>query len=111
MPHNEHIEKRIDDALNSADNIGRAAARPFLFTRLHARMNRQEESLWERVVRTTARPSVVISGLCMIICINAMVIAYNNVKTVKVNIPDQLATADEFSTSVTALYYNENSEP
>jgi hypothetical protein len=109
---NEHIEKMIDNALSSADNAGRALPRPFLFTRLKARMERQHESAWERTARISARPSVVIAALCMIISINAMIVAYSNSgKSAKTNIQDQLATTDEFTTSVTALYYSENSEP
>ena len=103
MHNKPDVEKLIDDALSSIDHVSQATAKPFLFTRLKARMDREHETVWEKAIRIIARPSVVVAGLCMIICINAMVIAYNNTKTQKYNVSDQLATTDEFSTSVTAL--------
>ena len=111
MQSKTHIEKMIDAALESADNLGHATAKPYLFTRISARMDRLNESGWEKTARLITKPSVVIAGLCMIICVNAAVIAYNNSGATKNPVLDQLASSDDYSTSVTALYYNENSEP
>ena len=114
MDNKEHIEKMIDEALDSLDGAGRAAPRPFLLTRINARMSRAQESSWERAGRFVARPAVVIAGLCMIIGVNALVVAYNNTNsTTSTNtVIDGLAsTTDEFSTSTATLYDIDNIEP
>ena len=105
----DHIEKMAEAALNSLEGAQRATAKPFLYTRLRARMEKRQEGSWEKAGRFIARPAVALAGLCLVIAINAMVIAYNN--PVSVSGGDQLATADEFTTSATTLYYADNTEP
>ena len=41
MNKNEHINKLIEEALNSLDGAERATAKPYLFTRLNARMQNE----------------------------------------------------------------------
>jgi hypothetical protein len=108
MNDNSNIEKNIDDALNSFDGANKAAPRPFLFTRLTARMNKEENSTWEKAVKFIARPAVAVAGLCLIIGINAVVI-FNN--TGKTTVADQAYNnTDEFSTTTATLYNFENTE-
>jgi hypothetical protein len=67
MNKKEHINKLIEEALNSVDNVKRAAPKPFLLTRIHARMNKGTESVWEKAGWFIGRPAVAFTGLCMII--------------------------------------------
>lgn len=106
------IDKMTDEALESVDGAKRATPRPNLFTRLMARMERQKESAWENAGRFIARPVVLVAGLCAIIAVNALVIAFNNsAQSTRTNITEQSATQDEFSTSIAVLYDIENTEP
>jgi hypothetical protein len=103
-----NVDKNIDAALNSFDGANRAMPKPFLFTRLMARMNRAEENSWEKALRFIARPTVAIAGLCLVIGINAVVL-FNN--TGKTTVADQAYNnTDEFSTNVASLYNFENTE-
>ena len=113
MDNKENIEKLIDEALSSADGAGRAIPKPFLLTRINARLNRATESNWERAGRFIARPVVVIAGLCLIIAVNVLVISTNrSTADDTTSVADQQSTtADEFSTTVTTLYEIENTEP
>ena len=106
----ERIDKMTDEALDSLDGAMRAEPRPYLFTRLSARMERQNEGAWENIGRFIARPAVVVAGFCMIIAINAAVIAFNNSNTGNTPVAEQSTTQDEFSTSVASLYDIENTE-
>ena len=45
----EFIHKKIDAAMRSIDNIKRASPRPYLFTRLEARMQ-NEKNIWTKVI-------------------------------------------------------------
>jgi uroporphyrinogen-III decarboxylase len=103
-----NLDKNIDAALNSFDGAGKAMPKPFLFTRLMAKMNREEQNSWEKALRFIARPTVAIAGLCLVIGINAVVV-FNN--TGKTTVADQAYnTTDEFSTNVASLYNFENTE-
>ena len=113
MNNKENIEKLIDEALNSVEGAGRAIPKPFLLTRINARLNRATESNWERAGRFIARPVVVIAGLCLIITVNALVVSTNR-STVddSTSVAEQQSTSpDEFSTTVARLYDIENIEP
>ena len=109
MNNKEHINKLIEEALNSVDDAQRAEPRPFLLTRIHARMNKGTESVWEKVSWFITRPAVAFTGLCMIILLNVMVVMFN--KT-----PDSTAVAeqtvqtqaDEFSYTAATIYDNDN---
>ena len=48
MNKNENINKLIEEALNSVDDVKRAAPKPFLLTRINARMRKETESAWEK---------------------------------------------------------------
>ena len=112
MHHEEHLNKMIDDTLGSMDGAKRAVPRPYLLTRINARLRNTKEPVWERAGRFISRPVVVIAGLCLIIGINVLVIAFNNNTATPGNtVAEQQATQDEFSTNIASLYDIENTEP
>ena len=112
MNKKENINKLIEEALNSVDDVKRAEPKPFLLTRIHARMNRETGSVWEKYGWFITRPAVAFTGLCMILLINAIVIMSNK-STNDVTATDQVAQnpADEFSYTVATIYDNENTQP
>ena len=72
----ESLNKKIDDAMQSMDNINRATPRPFLFTRLEARMQ-NEKNIWGRLSSFVARPVVAFACICFVLILNAMVIFFS----------------------------------
>lgn len=112
MNNKEQVNKLIEDALNSVDDIRRAEPKPFLLTRIHARMSRGTETAWEKAGWFIGRPAVAFTGLCMILLINTMVIIFNK-QSNNTAATEQVvqAGADEFSYTVATIYDNENSQP
>ncbi len=111
MNKQEDINKLIDDALNSADDIKRAAVKPFLLTRIHARMNKGKESLWEKAGWLIGRPAVAFTGLCMIILINIMVVMVNKPATADYAVErSSQQQVDEFSYTVATIYEIDNTQ-
>lgn len=112
MNKNEHVNKLIEEALNSVDDVKRAEPKPFLFTRINARMNEGTESVWEKAGWLITSPAVAFTGLCLIVLFNAMVIFYN--KSTSQVITTDIAVqnpADEFSYTVAGIYDLENTQP
>ena len=112
MNKNEHINKLIEDALNSVDNIKRAAPKPFLLTRINARMSNATGSVWEKAGWFIGRPAVAFTGLCMLILINVMVVVLNKPSNTDAVAEQPAQTqVDEFSYTVATIYDTENTQP
>ena len=77
MKNDENIERQIEEALNSIGSIQRATPKPYLFTRLNARLNKQTKSIWESAAAFISRPAVVAISLCLILTINISVLLIN----------------------------------
>ena len=112
MINKEHIDKMTSAALESIEGAGRAMPRPYLLTRIKARMERNKETSIERSGSFITRPVFVIAGLCLVLGINAFVIAFNNTgtDTESFAVNEQSVQADEFGTTVATLYDIENNE-
>ena len=112
MHKNEHISKLIEEALSSVDDVKRAAPKPFLLTRINARMRKETESAWEKTGWFIARPAVAFTGICIILLINVMAVIFNKT-SLPVTATEQVAQtqADEFSYTVATIYDFENTQP
>lgn len=106
------INKKIEEILNSADGMSKASARPFLFTRLEARM-KNEKTLWWKISSLVSKPLVALACIFFVIMINAMVIffSYRSSGNNASQNGNELAAADEYSQVSTALYDFENTKP
>lgn len=103
------IQKSIDEALESIVNIQKAAPKPFFFTRLQARMMRNESSVWDRVSRFITRPVFVAATMSLVLLLNAYVIIHG------VSAGDDQKNLTEISSTedlgATTFYDIENAQP
>jgi hypothetical protein len=108
----ETTNKKIDEVMHSANGITRATPRPFLFTRLEARM-KIEKSMWWKIAAYVTRPTVAFACICFVIIINALVIFFADRSSSNYASQQgtELAAADEYSQVSTALYDFENTKP
>ncbi len=106
------IHRMTEEALSSLDHITRASPKPYLMTRIRARMDRSAESAWEKAGKFLSRPAVAFTGLFLVIGFNVGIMVSNNSSVDNtVNTEQQQLTADDFSTSVVSLYDTENLQP
>jgi hypothetical protein len=111
---NDHINKLVDDTLNSMDHHERAAPRPFLLSRINARiLKRGESTMWDRLTSIITRPVIAFGGLVLVIMLNILIISFNKDAAVYNGIQeDEIADGQGFSiATTTALYDIENIEP
>jgi hypothetical protein len=107
---NKHIDKLIEETLDSVNGIQRAEAKPFLLTRIQARMNSSTTSVWDKAGWFISRPAVAFAGLCLIILLNLIVI----MNTPGSDAADTVAqsAADEYAVNTVATIYDiENTQP
>lgn len=70
MTRKEQIQQEIEKTLQSLDNMKRAEANPFLFTRIKARMQKNDNG-WERTFSFISRPAVALAIVILVMTVNA----------------------------------------
>jgi uncharacterized membrane protein YdfJ with MMPL/SSD domain len=107
----EKFIKKMEDTLHSIDGIEKASPRPFFFTRLEARMNR-EKNAWEKIASFVARPVVALASISLVIMINAVVVfSSSDAKDATASQNNEIATVDEYSQVSVIFYEYENTKP
>ena len=103
------IQKKVDEAMDSIEGINRAIPKPFLFTRVAARISRHENNNWERVGKLISRPAFALITVSMVLMLNLFVaINETSATTAKPNL-SEVATADDLGTN--SFYDIENVQP
>ncbi|MDQ2862130.1 MAG: hypothetical protein M3R50_00515 [Bacteroidota bacterium] len=106
----EFMNKKIDAVMHTLDKVEKASPRPFLFTRLEARMQ-NEKNVWYKLSTFVARPMVAFACICFVLLINASVILFSDTKSILIQPGPELATADEYSQVSATIYEFENVKP
>ena len=99
MKNNQFLNTKIEKTLSSLDGMERAAPRPFLFTRVMAKMQATKETVWEKAGRLIGRPSFAIAGLSFVIVLNLVIITFHS----KENDSKALRSADYYSLNDMAI--------
>jgi len=68
------IEQKVQEALDSLDGIQRAEPQPYFYTRLIARLQKDEKTVWETMGSFLARPAVAVAGLFLILILNVTIL-------------------------------------
>lgn len=71
------IDQRVEDALNSLDDIQRAEAKPWFFARVNARVNKDESSSWAHIGSFLSKPVVALAGVSIILLLNVFLLLSN----------------------------------
>jgi hypothetical protein len=72
MESGKNIPGKVQQTIDSLDGLQRATPTPFFFTRVMARLQKEEMGgAWERVVYFLSRPAIAVATLVMIILLNA----------------------------------------
>lgn len=104
------IERRIDEAMNSLDNAKRATPQHFFYTRLMAKINRNEKS-WSGVAAGyISRPVYALATIFIVLFVNGWILYKNNSEIIT---PENSAQTiinsdlpDEYNLAVTTTIYN-----
>jgi len=105
------LETRVNATLNSLDDVQRATPGPFFFTRVQARLNREDKSSWEQIGSFIGRPQIAFAGLCLVVILNLWTVLKqeNSTSTARTDQTEQSSTED-YSVAANSFIYEENSE-
>ncbi len=108
-----NIEKMVEETIQSIDGINKAVPKPYLLTRLNARMQQSMlQNGWTKLGSFLSRPVIALAGILLLLAINVAIISSNT------TIPDRSLAEqtgselkDEFAINVVSIYDTENQEP
>ena len=107
-----HSHKGIDETLNSLNNIQRAKAPAFFYTRLKARMERELEN-GGPITRWLTRPALTLSIAAIVLILNATVILQlikqDNNNSLPVNNETPALASNDYSIGTYPVYDDNNS--
>jgi hypothetical protein len=69
MTSKEKIQQEIGKTLQCLDDVKRAEANPFLFTRIKARMNKKA-GVWEQAFSFVSRPIIAVAIVLIVMAVN-----------------------------------------
>jgi len=104
MKDKEQIQLEVNKTLDSFDDIQRASANPFLFTRIKARLLGEEKSFWSRAVVFISRPAISLSAIAVAIIINAAVFFEFCSESVPTTQDEEQVFASEYNLSPSTIY-------
>ena len=104
MNDKKRIQEEVEKTLESLNGIQRAAADPYLFTRIEARLEKEEKSFWSRALTFISRPSVAVPAIVLTILINTAI--FFEFKSEKVQTPqdEEQVFAGEYNLSDNTIY-------
>jgi hypothetical protein len=73
MNNKKRIQEEVEKTLESLDGIERAGSNPYLFTRIKARLEKEEKSFWSMALTFISRPSVAVPAIVLTILINTAI--------------------------------------
>lgn len=112
MKSRPEIDKLVQDTLDSLEGIRRAEPAPYFYTRLQARLQRSERTIWESMGAFLARPAVAIASLCLILILNGFLLFQQNNNTSSnlpvANSPEVFVTDNEYILASSSSFDYEN---
>ena len=82
MNRRDQIQEKVEQAMSSLDNVQRATANPFLYTRIQAVLEKEEKGFWASFGSFITKPAVAFATLVLILSMNSLVLFSNSDPTV-----------------------------
>jgi hypothetical protein len=113
MNNKQQLEQQVEAALNSLDGVSSAIPKPFLLTRINARLHAKQESIWDKTLYFISRPAIAFAAVCIVIALNVFVVVNNNTadNAIAEEVQNTNATDDDDMAANILILDNENIEP
>ena len=106
MTSKEKIQQEIERTLQSLDEVKRAQANPFLFTRIKSRMNTKDNG-WERIIFSfISRPAIAIAIVVIVMAVNGWALWGSGTNEATTGETSFSELANEYNTVASASNYD-----
>jgi hypothetical protein len=109
MATKQYTEQEIEAILNSLDGVEKASPKPFLYTRLMAKMQESDDNIWSRILQFITKPAFAVGIALVFLLINAYILLNQYSTSVEQSEESTQTLALEY-TSLTATIYDNNIE-
>ena len=109
MAKKEYTEQELEAILNSFDGVEKASPGPFLYTRLMAKMQESDDSIWSRILQFITRPVFAVGITLIFLLINAYILL-NQFSRSEQQVEDSTQIVAMEYNSLTATIYDNNNE-
>jgi uncharacterized membrane protein YdfJ with MMPL/SSD domain len=97
------IQMKVDAVMDSLSGVERAMPQPYFYTRLRARLDGKQKTVWDDISRVITRPAFAVLSLSLIILLNTFVI-FSEGSTESTAESQEFAVVDEYNR--TSSYYD-----
>lgn len=106
-----NIDNQVEETMRSLDGMQSASPGPFFYTRVMARLDSSQKSIWENISAFIARPVVAFAVICLVIIMNTIAVVQK--KEAAPFFADQMeqVTEDDLNLAVNTFYDYEIKEP
>jgi hypothetical protein len=111
MKRKTEIENEVEATLNSLEGVLPASPRPFFFTRVQARLNKNEQTYWEVLSSFIAKPAIAFTVIIAIVVMNAVAVFEQTESAPVLADQTEQSAYDEFNLAANSFYDFENAEP
>ncbi len=104
------IDEKVEDALNSLEGIERSVPQPWFYTRVKARLERDESTTWSSIGSFLSKPAVAFATLGLILVLNGFFLFGHTTTPVSgaTVIQNELSTDNEYVLASSSSYEYEN---
>lgn len=111
MKNKDEITAKTAAVLNSLEGLQKASPGPFFFTRVQARLQKEEISLWGRFAGFMTKPTVALATLFLIFLLNAAALFYQQKTSISAAEQVEQGNIEDYNTTLAAnSYYDENTD-
>jgi len=97
--------------LDSLEGLQKASPGPFFYTRVLARLQKEESGIWGRLVAYITRPSIALATLALIFLLNAAAFFYEREVSLMAADQNEQTINEDYNTTLAAnSYYDENND-
>jgi|SRR6218665_30640 len=75
MDQKRTIDGKIERALESLDGVQRAIPQPWFYTRVKARLQREEKTVWETIGSFLSKPAIAMTALTAVLMLNVAILS------------------------------------
>ena len=105
-------QHNTEHILDSLDGLQKAGPGPFFYTRVQARLQKEQTGFWGRLALYVGSPRVAFATLGIIFLLNAAAFFYERGNTPAVADQTEQTINEEYNTTLAAnSYYDENNDP
>ncbi len=85
---NTQVNNKVQDALQSLDDMQRAQASPYLFTRILGKMQESSMTVWEKLAVVITRPQLAILLVVLVLALNFIVANHTEAEEVALRLQE-----------------------